>query len=110
MASPELPDCDSPAAVLAFARRRRAAAQAAEVDVLEAALVWAAMHPEESVSPAPTTGLVFGELAVPLAGEGTPLVAEFAPMELGVALDMSTDSAKTLIGDALELAHRLKRI
>ncbi|NPC96474.1 hypothetical protein [Nocardioides sp. zg-DK7169] len=45
MASPDLPDCDTPAAVLAFARRRRAAAQAAEVDVLGAALVWAAMHP-----------------------------------------------------------------
>ena len=44
MASPELPDCDTPAAVLAFARRRQAAAQRAEVDVLEAALVWAAMQ------------------------------------------------------------------
>ncbi|MQW74941.1 HNH endonuclease [Nocardioides sp. dk4132] len=110
MASPELPDCDTPAAVLAFAQRRRAAAQRAEIDVLEAALVWAAMHPEESVADAaPATGLVFGELAVPLAGEGTPLVAEFAPMEFGAAIGMSTDSARALVGDALELAHRLKR-
>ncbi|NPC95186.1 HNH endonuclease signature motif containing protein [Nocardioides sp. zg-DK7169] len=110
MASPELPDCDTPAAVLAFAQRRRAAAQRAEIDVLEAALVWAAMHPEESVADAtPMTGLVFGELAVPLAGEGAPLVAEFAPMEFGAALGMSTDSARALVGDALELAHRLKR-
>ncbi|MQW74610.1 HNH endonuclease [Nocardioides sp. dk4132] len=110
MADSELPDCDTPAAVLAFAQRRRAAAQRAEIDVLEAALVWAAMHPEESVADAaPTTGLVFGELAVPLAGEGAPLVAEFAPMEFGAALGMSTDSARSLVGDALELAHRLKR-
>ncbi|NPC98651.1 HNH endonuclease signature motif containing protein [Nocardioides sp. zg-DK7169] len=109
MADHELPDCDTPAAVLAFAQRRRAAAQRAEIDVLEAALVWAAMHPEESVAEAPTTGLVFGELAVPLAGQGAPLVAEFAPMELGAALGMSTDSARALVGDALELAHRLKR-
>ncbi|NPC95928.1 HNH endonuclease signature motif containing protein [Nocardioides sp. zg-DK7169] len=109
MASPDLPDCDTPAAVLAFAQARRAAAQRAEVDVLEAALVWAAMHPEEPVSPTPTTGLVFGEVSVPLADEGTPLVAEFAPMELSAALALSTDSAKALIGDALELAHRLKR-
>ncbi|WP_166390954.1 HNH endonuclease signature motif containing protein [Nocardioides ochotonae] len=58
---------------------------------------------------APTTGLVFGEVAVPLAGEGAPLVAEFAPMEFGAALGMSTDSARSLVGDALELAHRLKR-
>ena len=105
MASPELPHCDTPAAVLAFAQRRRAAAQRAEIDVLEAALVWASMHPEESVSTGSTngvstgstngaSGLVFGELAVPLAGEGAPLVAEFAPMEFGAALGMSTDSAR----------------
>ncbi|MQW76222.1 DUF222 domain-containing protein [Nocardioides sp. dk4132] len=110
MADHELPDCDTPAAVLAFAEARRAAAQRAEIDVLEAALVWAAMHPEESVADAPAkTGLVFGELAVPLAGEGAPLVAEFAPMEFGAALGLSTDSARALVGDALELAHRLKR-
>ncbi|MQW76139.1 HNH endonuclease [Nocardioides sp. dk4132] len=109
MADHELPDCDTPAAVLAFAQRRRAAAQRAEIDVLEAALVWASMHPEESVAEAPTTGLVFGEVAVPLAGEGAPLVAEFAPMEFGAAIGMSTDSSRALVGDALELAHRLKR-
>ncbi|WP_166137648.1 HNH endonuclease signature motif containing protein [Nocardioides ochotonae] len=110
MADPELPECDTPAAVLAFAQRRRAAAQRAEIDVLEAALVWASMHPEESVADAaPATGLVFGELAVPLAGEGAPLVAEFAPMEFGAAIGLSADSARSLVGDALELAHRLKR-
>ncbi|NPC98297.1 HNH endonuclease signature motif containing protein [Nocardioides sp. zg-DK7169] len=116
MASPELPDCDTPAAVLAFAQAQRAAAQAAEVKVLEAALLWAAMHPEESISDGASTGstngtagLIFAEIAVPLAGEGAPLVAEFAPMELGAALGLSTDSARSLIGDALELAHRLKR-
>ncbi|NPC96815.1 HNH endonuclease signature motif containing protein [Nocardioides sp. zg-DK7169] len=112
MASPDLPDCDTPVAVLAFARSQRAAAQAAEVKVLEAALTWAAMHPEESIPTNSTNGaggLIFAELAVPLAGEGTPLVAEFALMELGAALGVSTDSAKALIGDALELAHRLKR-
>ncbi|NPC98247.1 HNH endonuclease signature motif containing protein [Nocardioides sp. zg-DK7169] len=113
MADSELPDCGTPAAVLAFAQRRRAAAQRAEIEVLEAALVWAAMHPEESVSggvsTSSTTGLVFGEQAVPLAGEGAPLVAEFAPMEFGAALGLSTDSARSLVGDALELGHRLKR-
>ncbi|NPC95178.1 DUF222 domain-containing protein [Nocardioides sp. zg-DK7169] len=115
MADSELPDCDTPAAVLAFAQRRRAAAQRAEIGVLEAALVWASMHPEESVSTGSTdgagstNGLVFGELAVPLAGEGAPLVAEFAPIEFGAALGMSTDSARALVGDALELAHRLTR-
>ncbi|NPC95357.1 DUF222 domain-containing protein [Nocardioides sp. zg-DK7169] len=110
MASSELPDCDTPAAVLAFAQEQRAAVQRGEVMLLEAALVWASMHPEETVSdPVPSSGLVFGELAVPLAGEGTPLVAEFALLEFGAALGMSSDSARALVGDALELAHRLKR-
>jgi len=106
MASPELPDCGSPAAVLAFAQQRRADAHAAEVDVLRAALAWADLHPAEAVEPGP----VFGwELVVPFAGEGAPEVAEFAPMELGAALGISTDSARGLMTDALELAHRLKR-
>ncbi|MQW76600.1 HNH endonuclease [Nocardioides sp. dk4132] len=106
MASPDIPDCGSPAAVLAFARQRRADAHAAEVDVVRAALAWADLHPAESVEPGP----VFGwELVVPLAGEGAPEVAEFAPMELGAALGISTDSARGLMADALELAHRLKR-
>ncbi|WP_166391962.1 hypothetical protein [Nocardioides ochotonae] len=91
MASPDIPDCGSPAAVLAFARRRRADAHAAEVDVVRATLAWADLHPAESVEPGP----VFGwELVVPLAGEGAPEVAEFAPMELGAALGISTDSAR----------------
>ncbi|WP_166391644.1 HNH endonuclease signature motif containing protein [Nocardioides ochotonae] len=110
MADHELPECDTPAAVLAFAQEQRAAAQRAEFGVLEAALAWAAMHPAESISPqAPAAGWIFAEVAVPLGGEGTPLVAEFAPMELGAALGISTDSARALVGAALELAHRLPR-
>ena len=113
MAFHELPDSGSPAAVLAFVQEQRAAAQQAEVLVLEGALAWADLHPDETVT-TPTGGgdagpALFAEVAVPLAGEGTPLVAEFAPMELGAALGMSTDSARALVGDALELAHRLPR-
>ncbi|WP_166390087.1 HNH endonuclease signature motif containing protein [Nocardioides ochotonae] len=116
MASPELPDSGSPAAVLAFVQDQRAAAQRAEVLVLEGALLWAAMHPvstsstdEGSTNGGSNGGWLFAEVAVPLGGEGTPLVAEFAPMELGAALGMSTDAARALVGAALELAHRLPR-
>ena len=38
---------------------------------------------------------------------GTPQVAEFAPAELGAELGMSTYGASALIGDALDLRHRL---
>ncbi len=46
----------------------------------------------------------------PLAGPGAPWVAEFAPADLGAALGISLDAARSLVGDALELAHRLPRL
>ena len=46
----------------------------------------------------------------PLAGDGTPEVAEFAAEELAAALAITLDAAKKLIGDALELRHRLPRL
>ena len=51
-----------------------------------------------------------GEGLVPLAGEGTPQVAEFAPVELAAHLGTSPDAGRQLIGDALELRHRLPRL
>lgn len=51
-----------------------------------------------------------GEGVVPLAGPGTPWVAEFAPADLAAALGMTMDQAKVLMGDALELHYRLPRL
>ena len=91
-------------AVDAVARRR-----AADVDLLLAAIEWAELHP----APAGDTyagwgeGDLHGEGVIPLAGEGAPLVAEFAAVELAVELRWSTDSAKELMGDGLELKYRL---
>ena len=45
-----------------------------------------------------------------IAGEGAPLVAEFAIPELAAALGLSTDSGRNLIGRALEVKHRLPRL
>ncbi|MBA2560824.1 MAG: HNH endonuclease [Propionibacteriales bacterium] len=50
------------------------------------------------------------ERLVPLGGAGTPEVAEFAPAELGAELAMSPCAAARLIGDALDLRHRLPRL
>ncbi len=60
--------------------------------------------------PPGTVGALFGEQAIPLAGAGTPLVAEFAPAELAAALDVSHEAALALLGDVLDLAHRLPRL
>ena len=79
------------------------------MDLLLAAIEWAESHPASVGGPRAEWGEedVFGEGVVPLAGEGTPSVAEFAPVELAVELGWSTDSAKELMGDGLELKYRL---
>jgi hypothetical protein len=91
-------------AVEAMARRR-----SADVDLLLAAIEWAESHPAPVGLPAAGWGEedVFGEGVIPLAGEGTPPVAEFAPVELAVELRWSTDAAKALMGEGLELKYRL---
>lgn len=85
---------------------------AADVDLLVAAVEWAESHP------APVGGSyagwgeadLYGEGVIPLAGDGAPLVAEFAPVELAAVLHWSTDAARELMGDGLELTHRLPRL
>ncbi|QWC85064.1 HNH endonuclease [Nocardioidaceae bacterium] len=49
-----------------------------------------------------------GERAVQPGGAGTPLVAEFALAELGATLGLSVASTRRLVGDLLELRHRLR--
>ena len=103
---------------LAEAVRLRRGADAAEARLLRVAAHWADLH---AVLPEDTRGggaaghrsrTVIGgtERLVPLAGPGAPAVAEFAPAELGAALGMSTHAAGVLVGNALELRHRLPRL
>ncbi|MGI8521733.1 MAG: DUF222 domain-containing protein, partial [Nocardioides sp.] len=47
------------------------------------------------------------ERARRFGGDGTPEVTEFAAAELGARLGLSSYSARELIADALDLAHRL---
>ena len=104
-------------AVAAMSARRRA-----EVDVLESALVWAHAHvpsgdddvagwrSDTIPTPGSYAAAMFGERAIPIAGAGTPAVAEFAVMELAAALNLSHEASLALIGDVLDLAHRLPRV
>src|SRR3954454_19724607 len=96
---------DTAAGVLAFARDRRAAADAAEADLLRAACAWADLHPAESI----TDAVRFGDTPVPVAGPGAPLVAEFCVAEFAAALRLPTEAGKAYLGEALELRHRLPR-
>ncbi|CUR59724.1 putative HNH endonuclease [metagenome] len=96
--------------VLASIRARKADEDRAAADQLDLAARWADLHPPESIHHAATFTVPGCEHEEPIAGEGAPLVAEFCVAELGAVLGMSTTSAKKLIGQALELRHRLPRL
>jgi len=102
----------TPTEVIDRARAARDLAQAAAVEELQLALAWAHLHPCPAGETAAGWGEadLHGEQIVPLAGPGAPLVGEFAPADLAAALDITHDAARDLLGDALELAHRLPRL
>ncbi len=102
----------TPTEVIERARNARTQAKRAAAEELELALAWAHLHPCPADETPAHWGEVdlHGEATAPLAGPGAPWVAEFAPADLGAALGISLDAARSLIGDALELAHRLPRL
>ena len=98
--------------VLDAAKDAVAARMRADVDLLVAAAEWAVQQPATEATDYAGFGedLLFGEALTPLAGQGAPLVAEFAPAELAAVLGWSTETVKELMGDALELRYRLPRV
>jgi hypothetical protein len=103
-------------AVAAMTAKRRV-----EVEVLESALAWAHAHVvtdvevaagwrSETIRTPGTAAALFGERPLPIAGDGTPLVAEFAVIELSGVLEQSHEATLALLGDVLDLAHRLPRL
>ena len=74
---------------------------------LQIAAHWADLHPGDNV---PQSRLPGTDHPVRLGGEGTPTVGGFAPAEVGCVLRLSDGSAARLIGDALDLRHRLRLI
>jgi hypothetical protein len=106
----ELDTADDPSALLAFARSRRAAADRAEAELLAAAARWAAMHPGDYVITEADWDAIGNERSLPLAGPGTPDVAEFCIAEFALAIGLSTDAGRRYLGDAIEIHHRLPRV
>jgi hypothetical protein len=108
-------DIDTPAGVLGAARAQTRAADAAEARRLQLAVAWADQHPAESLEAAevfraPGYWGGAGDSAVPIAGPGAPLVAEFSVAEFAAAVGMSTEAGKRYLGQALELRHRLPKL
>jgi hypothetical protein len=103
-------------AVAAMRAKRRV-----EVEVLESALAWAEAHVvsdeevaagwrSDTICTPGTAAALFGERPLPIAGDGTPLVAEFAVIELSAVLEQSHEATLALLGDVLDLVHRLPRL
>jgi hypothetical protein len=98
-------------AILACARRARAAANTAETQVLVQAVEWARLHEVDDLDEAATWLVERGrDTGIPIAGEGAPLVSEFAVAEFATALGLTAESGRNLIAQAMELFHRLPRL
>jgi hypothetical protein len=95
------------AGTLAAAEANEHTLTTAETRRLQIAAHWADLHPGETV---PDSRLPGTEHPVRLGGDGTPTIGDFAPAELGCVLRISDGSASRLIGDALDLQHRLRLI
>ena len=95
---------------LGFLRDRRAAADREEALLLLGVGHYLDLHPE---APDPDDWWleeIGAEREIPLAGAGTPLVAEFALADLAAQLRLTEGAARSLAGDVLELRHRLPRV
>ena len=78
----------------------------AEADILDAAAEWAVLHPDLDDQPA-TLWSRGEDTLIPLAGAGAPGVDPACVAEFAAVLGVTTESGQRLIGDALELRHRL---
>lgn len=89
-----------PRATLEAARAGVRMRRAAEVEELQVAAHWAALHgePRDDRDPMTSPG-----------GDGTPAVREFCVPELAMARDTHALTARSLMADALDLQHRLPR-
>src|SRR3954454_15464873 len=99
------------AAVLAAARAARRAENAAAAQVLAQAVEWAHLHPVTDLHDASTVLVERGQdTGIPIAGDGAPLVSEFAVAEFATALGLSGGAGRNLVGRALALPHRLPKL
>ncbi len=99
------------ATVLTVARQARREANAAEAKVLAAAVEWAHLHVVDDLDDAATWWVAEGrDTGIPIAGQGCPLISEFAVGEFATALGLPAVAGRHLVGQALELAHRLPRL
>ena len=95
----------TPESVLTAARDTAAVIADAQVEQLAQAVQWAELNPGD-----PDPQIEWGMQPLELAGAGAPTIDESAVAEFALAVGMKHEPGARLIGDALELRHRLPRI
>ena len=119
-AAPDVRDLDA-SAVLDAVVARAPDRGPAEAGLLALAVHWVDLHPVTAEHPAATfptqrTGGLASALGpaffdpAPLAGDGTPGVAEYAVEELAAALGPLALAGLALVAEAVELRYRLPRL
>ncbi|MDF9716580.1 HNH endonuclease signature motif containing protein [Nocardioides sp. ChNu-99] len=115
----EAPAAPDATALLASARAAASAQMAAEVATFVAVADWADAHTDGTVGDPigplglwteDPTAVPGGDRFLELGGPGAPLVSEFCLYEISAALGRSVTSGRPLVGDAIELRHRLPRL
>lgn len=91
--------------LLAQVEATRTVIVAHEIDQLRHATDWVLLHPGDQVD----ESIEFGMRDLQIAGEGAPTIDEGAIAEFALAIGMTTDAARTYLGDAVELRFRLPR-
>ena len=104
---PLLGDCDDPAAVLSYARGRKAEEEQAARDVMVAAAKYASMNTVDAL-----VGPIheWHERALPLGGEGCPEIAEFAVAEFAAGMGRSPESGRRYLAESVEGLYRLPQV
>ena len=77
-----------------------------EAQKFQFALLWAHLHPGDQID----TTIPWEERDLEVAGDGAPTVAEFAIADFALAVGISSDAGRRLLGDAVETHHRLPRL
>jgi hypothetical protein len=70
---------------------------------------WAGEHTVADEADASTITERGLDTGLPVAGEGAPLISDFAVMELSALLGRSLDSGRAYVGQVVELAYRLPK-
>ncbi|NYJ00637.1 hypothetical protein HNR19_001335 [Nocardioides thalensis] len=71
---------------------------------------WAMQHTVEVPEDASTLTERGLDTGLPLAGEGAPLISDFAVLELDAILSRGIDSVRNYVGQVVELSHRLPQV